>query len=481
MKQLVVVFTVIVTSVLANGPAELVEAAANEDRRSRMGEDVADFLLRLPKKRWISQIAHGLVAPQGWQPGKGFKICLWNGAPVAGKMPHLVIVNVWFMDVGYGGRKLPEGADEPAEELIKWQGRRVLALRIQGDLKNWPDYKGEILGALKAGETPPVTSKAKPADAEVRERRHVIAESDEFSLRLVTRSDWTFGPLVVYEKAGDKLVCKIPASSQRILVDFAQQRIVIMNKAFGPGQLDFDRRSPVRGGIVFSMTGEKKGVIPGDVYKGALFDGVFIGLLRSGGMVAYDIGRANEIWRNKEAKFAHEWKMIGPNMLYGRRNMPSRQGGGLEAYVVDTTTGKTMFRKAAKVTEHLRIVAADAGHCVTVKNVEGREPPWISEILDVGGKERAIIEWRGDPVKVVLAKSGTKVMAVYQQREGKNRKRYVLECRSLDGKELWQKNLLSTVLADSLRVDIQEEGMTCRVRLLKGEEVKANVAVEEVK
>ena len=53
-------------------------------------------------RRWISQIAHGLVAPQGWQPGKGFRICLWNGAPVAGKMPNLVIVNVWIMDAGYG-------------------------------------------------------------------------------------------------------------------------------------------------------------------------------------------------------------------------------------------------------------------------------------------------------------------------------------------------------------------------------------------
>ncbi len=331
----------------------------------------------------------------------------------------------------------------------------------------------------EGAETPPVTSKATSADAEVRERRHVVAENDEFSLRLVTRSDRTFGPLEVYEKAGDKLACKIPASSQRILVDFGQERIVIMNKAFGPGQLDFDKLSPMRGAIVFSMAGEKKGVIPGDVYQARLYDGMLIGLLRSGGMVAYDIAQVKELWQNKEAKFAHEWGLIGPNLLYGRRHIPSRQGGGLEVYVVDTTTGKTMFRKAAKDTEHLRIVAAHERHFVMLKYVKGA---WISEIQDWAGNTVGTIPWGREPVSVVLNDSGERILAVCCSKGGKDRVDYMLQSRTLQGKQLWQKKLLSTPLSvTQLNASIQREGKGFRVKLLEGDEVRANVTVEDTR
>jgi hypothetical protein len=309
-------------------------------------------------------------------------------------------------------------------------------------MRNGPTFprRTGVAIALAVAVFCPAASEA----GEVKPYEHTYAANDRYRVVLLTILPGMKLGLQVLEYGG-KVVWETQPSSSRIKVSLEHGRIVVLTKVYGSGVVSMDKEGPMRGGKVFTLTGEKVGDLPPSVHEGECVGPVFLANRTGGGIIAYDLESAKELWRNEE--LGMNWaSLAGPCLLSLR--WYDHQKEGYENRLLDLRTGKVVYQVSSPRDENVKVLAVSASRIVTVRTVmEGAGAAhWKSALLDRAGRKVAEIRWQGMPVEAAFSPDETKLAAVCaspSKDAGEGLLRYVLEVYTVDGKRLQQETLLS--------------------------------------
>ncbi len=314
------------------------------------------------------------------------------------------------------------------------------------------------------------------AAGEVLSYEHTYASNDRYRVVLVSRGDHKLCMQVI--EHGGKVVWETQPSSSRIKVSLEHDRIVVLTKVYGSGIVSPGKEGPMRGGKVFTLTGEKVGDLPPSVHEGECVGPVFLANTKEG-IAAYDLGATRELWRNDKLRML--WaSMAGPGLLNIR--WYDHTAEGYVNCLVDLRLGSIIYRVASGRDENVKILAVSDERIVTLRTITGLgwRGAWRSQLLDRQGKEVAEVRWEGMPVAAAFSPDGTKLAAGCATREegaDVTHCRYVLDVHTLDGKRLQRDTLLTADVEQLLDASIIFDSQYVRARLTR----KKSVLVKKAK
>ncbi len=299
----------------------------------------------------------------------------------------------------------------------------------------------------------------------LKEQRDTIAANDRYRVVLVSHSDWTLG-LEVLE--GRKLLWKTQPSSTRVRVALDRNRIVIFNKTQNPGRMNEGKAGATLGARMFTLTGEEVGDLPASVFDGVFLESIFLAGTVRRGMIAYDLKTVKELWRNKKLRF-DQVSLAQPGILnlrwYDRKKKEFRN------YLVREDSGKILRHFSGPENEYVKFLAASEEQLVTLTTISkgpGRAV-WQSEVLAKDGRKITQIHWQGMPIKACFSKDMRKLAVVCVSRDEKNKKvvHYTADVRTVEGKLIQQRKLLTSDLNSYFQADILFDSHSLHITLTK--------------
>jgi hypothetical protein len=238
---------------------------------------------------------------------------------------------------------------------------------------------------------------------------HTIAANDDARVSLMVEKDWRY-LLEVRDTKGALLWQGRPSSSS-IRVSLKEQRIVIFTMTSNEGRMRHGKPGPVSGAKIYSLRGKMVGTLPKGCYDGKFIGRIFIAKRIGGGVAAYQVADAKEVWLNKTLS-AGDIRDSGAGLV-----ILTKYDHKLRVYhnaVLDAASGKVMYKLSGEKGERVSILLATRKRYITLKGKAGNRgaADWSSDILSAKGKSLGRIHWKGLPHTASFSPDGNTVGAV---------------------------------------------------------------------
>lgn len=330
------------------------------------------------------------------------------------------------------------------------------------------------IGARAAAGAPPGRPGA-PA-RRTGEHRRTIAANERYRVVLVTSFSTHRFTLEVLESPG-KVIWKTQPSSSFIQAALDHDRIVIFKKTVRPGVQELDFPGPRRGATMFSLRGETIGELTAPVHNGSFVGPLFLAQRIGGGIIAYELEAAKELWRNDKIN-VHQASMAGKDLLNVRWFDDASMT--YDTHLLSVGSGKVVYQVSGPRDEDVKVLAASQERYLTVRTVTkgAGAPYWKSGLLDRAGRKLAEIRWRGGPLLAAFSPDGGKLAAICAsptKPSGRKQFDYALEVYTHNGKPLQRKKLLTADADVYLEPSIAFDSHVVRAGLAR----KVNVHIRE--